>query len=91
MTINDIKIEKMTEEKLNELGVASWPIWEKEVSDFDWTYAQTEQCYILEGQVEISGEGGSVSFGPGDFVTFPKGLECTWHIKEVVKKHYRFI
>jgi uncharacterized protein len=32
----------------------------------------------------------SVSFGPGDLVVFPNGLECTWHVHEGVVKHYNF-
>ena len=86
-----IKIEKLPEEKLKKMGVFSWPVWEKEVSRFDWHYGDTEMCYILEGKVSVeTKDGKSVSFGPGDFVTFPKGLACVWNIKEPVKKHYNF-
>ncbi|GAF78378.1 unnamed protein product, partial [marine sediment metagenome] len=38
-----------TEEELTKLGVKSWGIWEKEKSIFDWSYSDTETCYILEG------------------------------------------
>ncbi len=86
-----IKIEKLPEEKLKKMGVFSWPVWEKEVSRFDWHYNDTEMCYIIEGKVSVETEPGKgVSFGPGDFVTFPKGLKCVWDIKEPVKKHYNF-
>jgi len=87
----EIKVEKIPEEKLKEMGVFSWPIWEKEASRFDWHYDQTETCYILEGKVTVDEKDGkSVSFGPGDFVTFPQGLDCVWDIKEPVRKHYNF-
>lgn len=87
----EIKIEKMSEARLKEMGVFSWPIWEKEVSRFDWHYDSVETCYILKGKVTVEAKGGkSVSFGPGDFVTFPSGLDCVWDIKEAVKKHYNF-
>ena len=87
----EIKIEKLPEEKIKELGIRSWPIWEKEISRFDWHYDQIETCYILEGKVIVEAKGGKpVSFGPGDFVTFPKGLDCVWDIKEPVRKHYNF-
>ena len=33
---------------------------------------------------------GNVTFGKGDFVTFPKGLSCVWDIKAPVNKHYNF-
>lgn len=86
-----IQVQKLSAEEIKKRGITGWPIWEKEVSRFDWSYDSQEQCYFLEGKVTVSTKDGqSVSFGKGDFVTFPKGLACTWDIKEAVKKHYRF-
>ncbi len=87
----EIKVQKLNQEQLKEMDVFNWPIWEKEVSRFDWHYADMEECYLLEGCVTVKTKAGeSVSFSKGDFVTFPKGLSCTWDIKEPVKKHYNF-
>ena len=87
----DVKVEKIAENKLKDAGVFSWPVWEKEASRFDWHYSQTEECYLLEGKVSVKTKDGKrVEFGKGDFVTFPKGLDCVWEIKEPVKKHYNF-
>ncbi len=84
-----IQIQKPEKEDLETRGVLSWPIWEKEVSRFDWYYDSIEECYLLEGKVVVETEDGEkVEFGKGDFVTFPKGLSCTWDIKEPVRKHY---
>ena len=86
-----IKIKKPKKEDLEKEGVMSWPIWEKEISRFDWHYDETEECYLLEGKVVVESEDGEkAEFGKGDFVTFPKGLSCVWDIKEPVKKHYHF-
>ncbi len=86
-----IKVEKPDRTKLESDGVMSWPIWEKEVSEFDWHYDSTEECYLLEGKVVVKTEDGEeVEFGKGDYVTFPKGLSCRWEVKEPVKKHYTF-
>lgn len=86
-----IKIQQPTAEDLESKGVFSWPIWEKEVSRFDWHYDSLEECYLLEGQVTVATKDGeTVEFGQGDFVTFPKGLSCHWDIKVPVKKHYNF-
>ena len=86
-----IEIMKPSDEELESKGVLSWPIWEKEVSRFDWHYDSTEDCYLLEGKVVVETEvGEAVSFEKGDFVTFPKGLSCIWDIKAPVKKHYNF-
>jgi uncharacterized cupin superfamily protein len=87
----EIKIEKLSKEELKKRGVFSWPIWEKEKSNFDWYYDETEECYFLEGEVEVKTEDGKiVKFGKGDFVTFPKGLSCNWNIIKPVRKHYNF-
>lgn len=85
-----IKIEKPTKEQLEKLNVKSWPIWEKEKSKFPWFYDETETCYILQGKVIVKTKVETVSFGAGDLVTFPSGLECEWKILEDVKKHYKF-
>ena len=79
------------ESKLIEMEVFDWPIWEKEASTFPWTYDMKETCYILEGEVTVTPEGGEpVSFKAGDLVTFEAGLSCTWEITQPVRKHYQF-
>jgi uncharacterized cupin superfamily protein len=90
--MNKIQIERPpAESRLSELGVKSWDIWTKEVSEFPWHYDEQEICYFLEGDVTVTPEGGEpVRFGKGDLVTFPKGLSCTWKIHKPVRKHYRF-
>jgi uncharacterized cupin superfamily protein len=86
-----IVVKKHNIEDMEKLGVITWPTWEKEISRFDWHYDETEECYLLEGKVVVeTDDGHKVKFGKGDFVTFPKGLSCTWDIKEPVKKHYNF-
>jgi uncharacterized cupin superfamily protein len=86
-----IKVEKLTDEQIEKRGIISWPIWEKEVSRFDWYYDSIEECLLLEGRVVVETENGNrVEFGKGDFVTFSEGLSCVWDIKEAVKKHYNF-
>lgn len=85
-----VEIRKVSaEEKLN-LGIDAWPIWACEASTFDWHYDEDEDCYILEGQVTVKTPAGDVRFGPGDYVSFPKGLSCTWTVTKAVRKHYRF-
>jgi uncharacterized cupin superfamily protein len=86
----EIRIHRPTPEELVKLGVESWPIWEKEVSEFPWHYDETESCYILEGEAEVSAGGKTYRFGAGDFVVFPEGLDCRWTIRKAVRKHYSF-
>ena len=86
-----VKVMKLKDEDITEMDISSWPIWEKEISRFDWFYDSTEECYLLEGEVSVeTGNGEKVTFGKGDFVTFPKGLSCIWDIKKPVRKHYNF-
>ena len=85
-----VKVEKPSTERLEQLKAFTWPIWTKEQSSFDWEYGEQEICYFLEGEVTVSTDLGSVSFGKGDLVTFPQGLKCKWHVKVPVRKHYKF-
>ena len=87
----EIKVRKLTQSELDNMAVDKWPVWEKEESSFDWYYDEKETCFFLEGRVDIELSGGEiVSLGEGDLAVFPKGLSCTWHIKEKVRKHYNF-
>lgn len=85
-----VQIEKLTEEQITQRGIRKWPVWEKEISRFPWEYDITEECYILEGEIVVETDEGSYQIGPGDFVTFPQGLKCTWDIRKPVRKHYNF-
>ncbi len=53
-----IEIKKSKKEDMEKEGVMSWPIWEKEVSRFNWHYDDTEECYLLEGKVVVETEDG---------------------------------
>ncbi|MDB9313221.1 cupin domain-containing protein [Spirulina sp. CS-785/01] len=87
-----IKVEhNPSEDRLKELGVLDWPIWEKDPSQFPWTYSESETCYLLAGEVTVTPDGGDpVTVEKGDLVTFPAGMSCTWDVKQAVKKHYSF-
>ena len=89
--MSEIKVEKPSPETLARLRVSEWPIWTKEVSQFPWTYAEAETCYLLAGDVVVTPLGGApVKIGVGDLVTFPAGLSCHWDVRAPVRKHYRF-
>ena len=91
--MNPIQVEHLPgTERLKQLGVEAWRIWEKEVSEFPWHYEEKETCYLLEGDVVVTPQGGgeSVRFGKGDLVTFPQGMSCTWKVLQPVRKHYKF-
>ncbi len=87
-SVKDVVVRKPSEQEKKQCK--SWPTWQCEASEFDWTYTQTETCLILEGQVTVTDGESEVSFGPGDMVVFPVDLECTWKVCKPVRKHYKF-
>ncbi|MDR0924741.1 MAG: cupin domain-containing protein [Hungatella sp.] len=64
-------------------------VWECGVSKFNWHYDHNETCLLFEGQATVEFNGGSVSFGAGDLVVFPKGMDCVWNVLVPVKKYVR--
>ena len=72
--------------RLNTLGAAQWPTWQKEVSHFDWLFLDEEIAYVLEGEVTITPGLGAANYGQpftikaGDLITFPAGIETHWHV-----------
>ena len=84
-------VRKGTSEELERLGVDKWPTWESEVKKFDWEYDDDETFFVHEGRVKVvTTDGEEVEFEKGDLVTFPKGVKCTWDVKERIRKVYRF-
>ena len=80
-----------SEDRLKELGVANWDIWEKEVSEFPIDFDETETAYILEGEILVTPEGGEpVRILPGDLVVFPAGLNSQWQVVKPLRKHYSY-
>ena len=77
--------------KLEKLDVATWPIWTCESSEFPWTYDSRETCYLLEGDVIVTPDGGApVTIKTGDLVMFPAGMSCRRQVIQAVRKHYQF-
>ena len=88
--MSQIEVAKPSEEQIAEMGMKDWSIWTCGVSKFDWHYDEQETCLILAGKVTVTAAGEQVSFGPGDMVVFPVGLDCLWDVAEPVRKHYKF-
>lgn len=87
----EILVCKLSEQEIADNRIRSWPVWTKEVSEFDWYYEATEDCLFLEGEVEVSTFDGRITcIVAGDYVTFPQGLSCRWKVIVPVRKHYRF-
>ena len=90
-----IEVRKPTEEESASLGAKSWlprTGWRRgcEVSTSPWEYEDREVCYVLAGRVRVEGRDEDsdiepAEFGPGDLVTFPRGLKVTWQVIEPVR------
>ncbi|MBI9068323.1 MAG: cupin domain-containing protein [Salinivirgaceae bacterium] len=85
-----IIVEKLSDDDIRKRDIYNWPIWEKEVSVFDWIYDDKEQFYLIEGEIKIIADNKEYNISPGDFVTCTKGQSCKWEITKYVKKHYQF-
>ena len=81
-----------SQEKLQELGVSSWSIWDCAPSKFPLDFGMTEKAYVLEGEFTVTPQGGeTVTIKAGDYVEFPKGLKTQWEVIKQLKKHYQFM
>lgn len=88
--MDKIIIQKLSKQEIQQRNIRNWPVWEKEVSRFDWYYDSEEECLILEGEIIVETQEGKVSIQAGDFVTYKKGLSCVWQVNKAVRKHYNF-
>lgn len=82
-----IEVRKPTRDEDSQMRQC--PTWEKEPSQFPYHYDEQETCLILEGEATVEAPDQTVSFGAGDYVVFPGGLDCTWTIKKAIRKHYK--
>ena len=89
--MSTVIIEKLSNDEISKRGIKSWPIWTKEISEFDWFYDSDEECLILEGEVDVTTPEGVYTVKTGDFVTFKQGLKCVWKVKKPIRKHYNFL
>ena len=83
-----ISVDNYSEEGLEEEGVCEWTVRKWDDEKLDWYYEETELCYIVEGEAVIATEFEPVTVRAGDFVTFPKGLECVWDVESELIMHY---
>lgn len=90
--MTQIKIEhNPSEERLQQLDVSNWAIWEKEVSKFNIDFDETECAYVLDGEILVTPKGGEpVRILPGDLVVFPAGLDSDWEVVKPLRKHYSY-
>ena len=70
--MENIRVEKPEKEKLEQMGVFSWPIWQKEASTFPWHYSDRETCFLLEGKVKVTPEGGGPSLADAGIISRPQ-------------------
>ncbi|NEQ55069.1 MAG: cupin domain-containing protein [Leptolyngbya sp. SIO3F4] len=43
--------QQPSQAELEAMEVFTWPVWQKEISEFPWHYDEQETCYLLAGDV----------------------------------------
>ncbi|KAH6558528.1 hypothetical protein KP509_1Z058500 [Ceratopteris richardii] len=82
----------ISESRIEQLGIRSWPKWGCPPSKFPWTYDAKETFYLVKGRVKIYPNGSSkyIQIHAGDLVVLPKGMSCIWEVNVAVDKYYTF-
>ena len=88
MEILFMKIQVIKNKNINDY--LEWSVWTCEKSQFDWEYSDEEHCYIISGEVDITFNNELIKIKTGDYVIFPKGLQCSWNVLSPIKKYYIF-
>ena len=87
----EIYTKKMTKEEADSLyGINSWGHWSCGAETFDWSYSETETCYLFEGEADIVADGKTTHIEKGMVVQFPKGMNCVWKVSKPISKAYYF-
>jgi len=84
-----ITSETIGAEEAQRRGVFDWPTSARLVSRYNWHYDAPETAYIEAGSARIETEDGNIEVEAGDLVTLPEDLDCTWIIREPIKKRYQ--
>ena len=70
-------------------GKVSTGFWEREPDTWSFERAYDEVALILEGDADIiTGDGRTLTVGPGDVLVTPKGSAGTWIIRETIVKFW---
>lgn len=83
-----IEVLHLSEVEKQNLGIYSWPIVTIDKRLFAMHHEKKEECYLLEGEVEMTtADGAKTKFGAGDYVVIPEGFTCICNIRQTVRKH----
>ncbi len=68
------------------------PTWEHDAGVWPAHYDEREESFlVIHGGGSITTKEGRVyRFEVGDFVTCAEDFDCTWEVKDYIKKHYIF-
>ncbi|MBN9083930.1 MAG: hypothetical protein BGP04_16975 [Rhizobiales bacterium 62-17] len=68
-------------------GAATCNVWDCTAGTFKWYFGVDETVHILQGEVEVTAQDGSVRvLKPGDVAFFASGTWATWRIDTYVRK-----
>jgi len=70
-------------------GAFACGFWEREIEDADFEMALTEVCHVIEGEIRITCDDGTVvEAGPGDILIVPQGATGRWSNLVPVRKFW---
>ncbi|MEH0155695.1 cupin domain-containing protein [Limibacter armeniacum] len=85
----DVEVRQLSEVEMAAKNISQWPTKSNGVSKFPHFFEHAEACYVIEGEATVtSEEHGAVKIKKGDYVVFPKGMECYWEVTSDFKKYY---
>ncbi|MDH7799815.1 MULTISPECIES: cupin domain-containing protein [unclassified Beijerinckia] len=68
-------------------GAATCNVWDCTAGTFKWYFGVDETVHILQGEVEVTAQDGSVRvLKPGEVAFFASGTWATWRIENYVRK-----
>jgi uncharacterized cupin superfamily protein len=70
-------------------GVLYTGMFTAQPSTFRYSFSGDESLHVLDGDLDIAVDGGpTVTLGPGDIASFPKGAVSTWTIRAPFRKFF---
>ncbi|KAF3559003.1 hypothetical protein F2Q69_00011465 [Brassica cretica] len=89
----NVKVErKVSERRLEELGVSRWSVWKTGKCKLPWDWQVDQLVYIEEGEVRVVPQGSErfMQFLAGDLVRYPKWLEADLFFNAPYRERYCF-
>ncbi|KAF8016716.1 hypothetical protein BT93_H2057 [Corymbia citriodora subsp. variegata] len=89
----NLRVErKVSQERLEELGVSRWSVWKTGKCRLPWDWQVDQLVYVEEGEVRVVPEGSQryMQFLAGDLIRYPKWFEADLYFNGPYQERYSF-